>query len=767
MAFSSIIAKAIKEYSGNLFNENQISKVAKEVDEEILYARKQNQKDFEPTDDFESVDDFAMSDMSPDYDLEDYIERNVRVAFREKNEKPLEELQQLPEYEGYSEGVEGGWQAFSRARGYDEEEIENFEEMMELKDIVDKYGDYSSAISVGLNDIVDKYFYIQRKGGDNDTIPQKYNKFIPVLREQFLTNEDYEDYLTPEGAETAARNALLEFLEDTDSKRILDDMLDELPKPRQYPQQSFDNMRGVSAEEFVADSVEKEPKFFRGVTSFNDLNYDLSFIWPREIGTHVGNLGQASSIIARKVNAGREDMYIYKEGEMPTAKEMSEFFQDEGQRLKESSVFEEGIQIPPSTMMKGYIKTKNPLVLEQDFGSWDPVDILTNPLDTQVFFDAIEAQGVKISDEQDLIFSDLAERADFIQMSGSFEGVTQGRELENLKIKLLGTQLGKEFRQWLEGLGFDSIKYRNTFEASLENETPYSYLLFRPEQYKSYTATDFDPNRPAFAEGGYVIKSGDTLSQIAKDNNTTVAEIARLNNIEDANKIYAGQKLTLDEQVKEAKEPVKKRKGPRPTKAKEAIELEEAPPTQESAWDFAKQFVSGMLRTGEKTTENFSNNLVSVLKETAINAAREGRNYIDYGDYPKTAVGQSPAEWVHGNRDWGDSEGFTEKAKSIAADPVLNTALTIGRGNLVRENGRVFLEDIYDFSKIPGGLFEDASGKTRGAYGIIRKVAGEIFPYTSFLGEANRIKIDLGPEEEIYGRPEVVMDQQDTDTQEV
>jgi len=755
MAFSSIIAKAIKEYSGNLFNENQISKVAKEVDEEILYARKQNQKDFEPADDFESVDDFAMSDMSPDYDLEDYIERNVRVAFREKNEKPLEELQQLPEYEGYSEGVDGGWQAFSRARGYDEEEIENFEEMMELKDIVDKYGDYSSAISVGLNDIVDKYFYIQRKGGDNDTIPQKYNKFIPVLREQFLTNEDYEDYLTPEGAETAARNALLEFLEDTDSKRILDDMLDELPKPRQYPQQAFDNMRGVSAEEFVADSVEKEPKFFRGVTSFNDLNYDLSFIWPREIGTHVGNLGQASSIIARKVNAGREDMYIYKEGEMPTAKEMSEFFQDEGQRLKESNIFEEGIQIPPSTMMKGYIRTKNPLVLEQDFGSWDPVDILTNPLDTQVFFDAIEAQGVKISDEQDLIFSDLAERADFIQMSGSFEGVTQGRELENLKIKLLGTQLGKEFRQWLEGLGFDSIKYRNTFEASLENETPYSYLLFRPEQYKSYTATDFDPNRPAFAEGGYVIKSGDTLSQIAKDNNTTVAEIARLNGIEDVNKIYAGQKLTLGEQVEEAMKPEPK-KAPElekaPEKPQEAPEPEEEDDGFNLNVDFFKQFARGYFATGDQETEDFSDKLRIVLRDAARNAKRKGQDYITYKEYPQLASGEFADDWVHGKR----KGSLLDKTRRLFTDPVLGAALTVGQGNLVREGGRVYFTDEYDFTPVEKDYSE------LGAYGKVRKWAGENFPE-----DGNKIRIDLGPEEEVFGRPEVAMDQQDTDAQEV
>ena len=45
--------------------------------------------------------------------------------------------------------------------------------------------------------------------------------------------------------------------------------------------------------------------------------------------------------------------------------------------------------------------------------------------------------------------------------------------------------------------------------------------------------------------GQYTIKSGDTLSQIAAANNTTVAELAKLNNIANPNMIMAGQNLTM------------------------------------------------------------------------------------------------------------------------------------------------------------------------------------------------------------------------------
>ena len=52
-----------------------------------------------------------------------------------------------------------------------------------------------------------------------------------------------------------------------------------------------------------------------------------------------------------------------------------------------------------------------------------------------------------------------------------------------------------------------------------------------------------------FAEGGYVIQKGDTLSEIARDEGMTVAEIAKLNNIKDVNKIYAGQTLTFGQDM--------------------------------------------------------------------------------------------------------------------------------------------------------------------------------------------------------------------------
>ena len=43
----------------------------------------------------------------------------------------------------------------------------------------------------------------------------------------------------------------------------------------------------------------------------------------------------------------------------------------------------------------------------------------------------------------------------------------------------------------------------------------------------------------------YTVKAGDTLSKIAKEHDTTVEQLKKLNNIKDVNKIYAGSKLRV------------------------------------------------------------------------------------------------------------------------------------------------------------------------------------------------------------------------------
>ena len=63
---------------------------------------------------------------------------------------------------------------------------------------------------------------------------------------------------------------------------------------------------------------------------------------------------------------------------------------------------------------------------------------------------------------------------------------------------------------------------------------------------KSVTKPTLAPKSTGTSTGGYIIKQGDTLSALAKKNNTTVDALMKANPyIKDANKIFTGKKLNL------------------------------------------------------------------------------------------------------------------------------------------------------------------------------------------------------------------------------
>jgi len=155
-------------------------------------------------------------------------------------------------------------------------------------------------------------------------------------------------------------------------------------------------------------------------------------------------------------------------------------------------------------------------------------------------------------------------------------------------------------------------------------------------------------------------------------------------------------------------------------------------------FDFLTQFAKGYFQTGDQTNEDFSSSLIDTMKQAAYNASNRGRSYIKYEDYPDLKSGQKVADWIGGDR----KGSRAEKIKTFALDPVSNAATTIGRANLKVEDGNVYLLDEYDFSKI------DQPYNELGMYGKVRKWAGENFPQ-----EGNKIKINLGREEEVLGVP--------------
>jgi N-acetylmuramoyl-L-alanine amidase len=73
---------------------------------------------------------------------------------------------------------------------------------------------------------------------------------------------------------------------------------------------------------------------------------------------------------------------------------------------------------------------------------------------------------------------------------------------------------------------------------------------------KGVTGKTVAKHKPVTAKNVYTVKSGDTLSEIAFENKTTIEALQKLNNIKNANEIKAGQKIKLPETPKKVKKPM-------------------------------------------------------------------------------------------------------------------------------------------------------------------------------------------------------------------
>lgn len=98
-------------------------------------------------------------------------------------------------------------------------------------------------------------------------------------------------------------------------------------------------------------------------------------------------------------------------------------------------------------------------------------------------------------------------------------------------------------------------EYANKLIRTIEayNLTQYDVV---EEETKPVTATQKESNE----EYLYVVKAGDTLGEIAKSKGVTVDYLVKLNNIQDKNRIYVGQRIKLKGKVSEASSAAKHHK---------------------------------------------------------------------------------------------------------------------------------------------------------------------------------------------------------------
>ena len=154
-----------------------------------------------------------------------------------------------------------------------------------------------------------------------------------------------------------------------------------------------------------------------------------------------------------------------------------------------------------------------------------------------------------------------------ISIDGSDEDqivVLKGNVADNES--LLKELTKKAFREqmhpsdWFEQ-GRISVVDKALFEScdSISNGLPISQVEHEEAQWTEYMPPHLQKRKPS-KEGNYIVQAGDNLWSLAKKFNTTVDELAKLNNIDEANRgnIYAGEKLYVPE-IEMEQDPLKRK----------------------------------------------------------------------------------------------------------------------------------------------------------------------------------------------------------------
>ena len=221
----------------------------------------------------------------------------------------------------------------------------------------------------------------------------------------------------------------------------------------------------------------------------------------------------------------------------------------------------------------------------------------------------------------------------------------------------------------------------------------------------------------------YKIKAGDTLSQIAKDNNISVKELAELNNITDVNKIYAGRTLNIPSKKKESKKStfIERRifedvaplaadvaadVAPLAAKREEEfysgnIPLAARQLASDTKYDFLRNIlpkdaadkVTKKLFGKEKdiTKKDFSKEEFNLLRNVAARNIAQNKFSIDYDDWRDVGA--------------GGTSTIKDNPFELINNPARSLQYTFGQGGLfVDDKGDVYFRDQFNFNDARLGL---------------------------------------------------------------
>ena len=283
----------------------------------------------------------------------------------------------------------------------------------------------------------------------------------------------------------------------------------------------------------------------------------------------------------------------------------------------------------------------------------------------------------------------------------------------------------------------------------------------------------------------YTIQKGDTLSQIADSLGLDMAELAEANNIEDANKIYAGRKLKVPSRQKEEEEKVQAversmqlQEDPAPSQRKEqpkAVEkgmidkaldffipeseaaskpslLAEPKPkankkekeqvVEDTSEPFLPSNVRQFLYDLSGGTDSFTEkDLKSKERAALINVVRtaQKRNsaIIEYEDYETTDRGNQ----------YADVGGGGSSILSKVSDPAYSLKTLIGQAQITKdEQGNTLIVDQYNFNNAAEefDLVDFSKGVAKSGFSLYKQARNIGTYFGSGKGEGSPVVINLG-----------------------
>ena len=462
-----VITKALTRKGSNI-PQSKIDEAANNIEEGAFYA--------------------GDPDMPQDPLMGEYIERATRSLIDEKNDKTMAELKdEFPEFIDEQGQLIMG-RDFSKARGYTDDEIANYEREGELEDLLEVGQDFRFFIQEELDRI-----------GARQTPSSSLDKYKTYKTERSLRQiekerpSDYYQY-KKDWIVSANQNSQ-KIIDGLDAEEI--NMLNTFaPRLPNITKKEADLLavpvaeREMNLEELLEKSVEKNP-FYRATKNGFKHESEEAAVMPFETGMHAGPLEQAEVMAARGLDV---DIDTHNS----TAEAINKSMVDRFKYLNDLPP-DDLEQVSPLEIKKGYIFVTKPLTIEDDFGSWNAQDILYDKDQLKVLIQSMVNANPSLQVDQILpkikqTQQEAIKYTNWVQNNTELEQSDQ--VLFNSKNEIRLAYVNNKFKEMIQELGFDSIRYKNIFETPKNRKPKYSYILFEPNQFKSTWASEFDIGDP-------------------------------------------------------------------------------------------------------------------------------------------------------------------------------------------------------------------------------------------------------------------------------